>query len=85
MVIGCLVGMVLGLRFKVLVLVPVISIAFAIVVVDGMVRGAGVWRLALAMVVIATSMQLCYILGNVARLVLGSASTAAGTPARARF
>jgi hypothetical protein len=85
MVIGCLVGAALGQRFKVLVLVPVICVALAVVVVDGIARGAGVWRLALAMIAIATSIQLCYILGNIARLVLGSARTTAETPARAQL
>jgi hypothetical protein len=72
MAIGILVGAVLGLRFKVLVLVPVICVALAIVLVDGIARGDGLWWLALAMVVIATSLQLGYILGIVVRFVLGA-------------
>jgi hypothetical protein len=73
MVIGILVGTVLGLRFKVLVLVPVSCVALPIVVVDGIARGDELWRLALAVIVIATSLQLGYILGNVVRFVIGAA------------
>ncbi len=73
MAIGILVGAVLGLRFKVLVLVPVICVAIPIVLAAGIAHGDGVWRLALAMVVIATSLQVGYILGNVTRFLLGAA------------
>jgi len=73
MAIGILVGAVLGLRFKVLVLVPVICVALAIVLVDGIARGDGLWWLALAMIVITTSLQLGYILGNVVRFAMGAA------------
>jgi hypothetical protein len=71
--VGVLLGAVLGLRFKVLVLVPVICAALPIVVVAGIARGEGLWRLALAMIVVATSLQLGYILGIVVRFVLGAA------------
>jgi hypothetical protein len=70
-----LVGAVLGLRFKVFVLVPVISGALAIVVVDGIARGDPLWRLAFTMIVIATVLQLGYILGNVVRFVISAART----------
>ena len=73
MVIGILVGAVLGLRFKVLVLVPVICGALSIVVVDGIARGDGLLRIAVAMIVIATSVQLGFVLGIVTRSVMGAA------------
>jgi len=68
-----LVGAVLGLRFRVFVLVPVICGALAIAVVDGLARGDGLWRLVLAMIMIAASLQLGYILGIVVRFVMGAA------------
>jgi len=68
--IGILVGAVLGLRFKVFVLVPVICIGLAIVAVDGVARGDDPWLLAISMIVIATSLQVGYFGGGV---VMGSA------------
>jgi len=73
MMIGILVGTVLGLRFKVLILVPVVCGALPIVVVSGIARGEGLWRLALSMIVIAMSLQLGYVLGIVARFVMVAA------------
>jgi hypothetical protein len=70
--IGVLVGAVLGLRFKVFVLVPVICIALAIVAVDGVARGDELWRLAISMIVIATALQVGYILGIVTQFVMAS-------------
>jgi hypothetical protein len=66
---GVLVGAVLGLRFKVFVLVPAICGALAIVVVDGIARGDGLLRLVLTMITIAMALQLGYILGTVVRFV----------------
>jgi len=63
----------LGLRFKVLILVPVTGFAWAIVAVDGIARGDSVWQLAIAMVVVATSVQLGYLGGGVLRFVIGTA------------
>jgi len=68
-----LVGAMLGLRFKVFVLVPVICGALAIAVVEGIAGGDGLWRLVFAMIVIAASLQLGYILGIVVRFVMGAA------------
>ena len=70
--IGILVGMVLGIRCKVFVLVPVICVALAIAVIDGIARGDGLWRLAFALIVIAISVQLGYFLGLVTQSVMGA-------------
>jgi hypothetical protein len=61
-------GAVLGLRLK--VFVPVICGALALVVVDGIARGDALWRLAFSMIMVATALQLEYILGNVIRFVM---------------
>jgi len=68
-----LVGAVLGLRFKVFVLVPVICGALAIAVVEGIARGDGPLRLVFAMITITASLQLGYILGIVIRFVISAA------------
>jgi len=70
---GALAGAVLGLRFKVLVLVPVICVALAIVLVNGIARSDGVWWLAFTMIMIATALQLGYVLGIVVRVVINAA------------
>jgi len=70
---GVLVGAVLGLRFKVLVLVPMICAALPVIVVSGITRGEGVWRLALAMIVVAISLQLGYVLGSFVQSIMGAA------------
>jgi len=68
-----LVGAVLGLRFKVLILVPAIGFSVLVVTVNGIVLGESVWRLALVMVVAATAIQLGYIGGTVAQLLFRAA------------
>jgi hypothetical protein len=65
-----LIGAVLGHRFKAFVLIPVICVALAIVAVCGGARGDGLWQLAGPMIAITVSLQLGYIGGSVARLVL---------------
>ena len=69
MVTGILVGAVLGLRFKVLVVVPVICVELAIVLVDGIARGNGAWWTALAMIAIVISTQVGYFTGNIIKPV----------------
>ena len=70
---GILVGAVLGVRFNVLVLVPVICGALVIVLLDGIARGGGFWWVATTMIVIATALQLGYVLGSVVHFVMGAA------------
>jgi hypothetical protein len=70
--IGILVGIVLGMPLNVLVLVPVICIALAIAVLDGIARWDGLWHPTFVMIVIATSVQLGYFLGVVAKSAMGS-------------
>jgi hypothetical protein len=70
--IGILVGaLLLGLRFTVFVLVPVICIALATTAVGGVVRGDDLWQLAISMIMIATAVQVGYILGVIIRFVTG--------------
>jgi hypothetical protein len=68
-VISFFIGLVLGLRFKVFILVPAIGLALAMVAVNGIVED-GVWWLVGTMVVVATSLQLGYVGGSILRLVI---------------
>ena len=65
---GFLIGVVLGLRCKVFILVPAIGLALAAVAVNGLVVEAGVWRVVGAMVVVATLLQLGYFGGSILQL-----------------
>jgi len=58
---GFLIGVVLGLRFKMLVLVPTIGLVLAMVATTG----AGTWQLVGTMIVVATSLQLGYLGGGI--------------------
>jgi len=57
--ISFLIGLVLGLRFKVFILVPAVGLALAMVAVNG--AGDGTWQLVGTMVVVASSLQLGYV------------------------
>jgi hypothetical protein len=69
MVIGSLVGLLLGLRFKVAVFVPVILTALVFVYIDGLVHADGPSQIVLEMIAISTAAQLGYLGGCVLRLV----------------
>jgi hypothetical protein len=75
-----LVGAVLGLRFRVLILVPAIGLSVAVATANGIVLGESLWRLALVTVVVAMAIQLGYVLGTVAQL-FGWAGSAVGSDA----
>jgi hypothetical protein len=68
--ISFLIGVSLGLRFTVLILVPAIGLALALVAVHGIVVEEGIWRLIGSMVVVATFIQLGYLGGNALRSVI---------------
>jgi hypothetical protein len=69
---GVLIGAVLGLRFKMLVLVPVICGALTFIGIDGIARGDTLWRLVFTMIMIAVALQLGYMLGIVLRFVMST-------------
>jgi hypothetical protein len=74
-----LVGLVLGLRFKVFILVPAIGFTLAMVAVTGNVDG--VWWLVGKMVVAAIFLQLGYVSGSILRF--GISATRAADHGRA--
>jgi hypothetical protein len=60
--ISVFVGAALGLRFKVFILVPMISFALALIAVSGALRGKSIWDVTVPMAVVATCTQLGYII-----------------------
>jgi hypothetical protein len=74
--ISFLIGVVLGLRFKVLILIPIIGLALGMVAVHGIAVEDGVWWLVGKMVVVATFLQLGYVGGSI--LQFGVCATRAG-------
>jgi xanthosine utilization system XapX-like protein len=63
------IGVVLGLRFRMLILVPAMGLALAMVVFNGVLVGESIWQLAGTMVVVATVVQLGYFGGSILPLV----------------
>jgi hypothetical protein len=62
-IIGVFVGIALGLRFKVLVLVPAIASAIIFVLIVGLARGDSFWSIVLATVIVGIALQLGYLVG----------------------
>jgi hypothetical protein len=70
--IGIFVGLLLGARFTVFVLVPVICVALAFAIVDWIAQADGLWRPIFEVIAIAISVQFGYMLGLVSQSVVGS-------------
>jgi hypothetical protein len=61
---ACLVGgFVLGLRFRVLVLVPVILVCIVVIAGVGIALRAGLWPIAIAIIITAFGVQVGYLIG----------------------
>jgi hypothetical protein len=67
MVLGALFGAPLGMHFRVLVLVPAMLIAVALVTAIGVASDEGVRALAVTVIAVAASLQAGYIAGGVLR------------------
>jgi hypothetical protein len=76
--IGVLIGVALGLRFKVLILIPVIVLAIVGAAVAGVARGDQMLSVALTMVIVATALQVGYLGGIVIRAVCRGISLPSG-------
>jgi hypothetical protein len=63
-IVSILIGALLGLRFRVFILVPAITFALVLVIGVGVARESGIWWIALEMVVVATALQLGYLGGS---------------------
>ena len=77
-----LAGLVLGQRFRILVLVPALMLALLAGVGSGVARADGIWWTALMAVAAATALQIGYLIGLVIRdiPVIGRASRTAASP-----
>jgi hypothetical protein len=62
--VSTLLGAAFGLRFGVLILVPVMALELGIVAINGLAVGESFGRLALVMSLVATSSQLGYLGGS---------------------
>jgi hypothetical protein len=62
-VVSALLGAVLGLRFKVLILVPTVSIGLFVILGGGLVLHNSLTRVALAATLMATCLQVGYLAG----------------------
>ena len=72
-----LIGAVLGLRFRVMVLMPAIAISGLVIVGVELARGTGLSLAAVEMVVAVASIQIGYLGGAAIRLFLAAARGAA--------
>jgi hypothetical protein len=70
-VISVLAGIALGLRYRVVILVPAIILVAIFAMVVGIARGDDFWSLTLAMVAAGTAVQLGYLVGITIRAVIG--------------
>ena len=64
-IVGVLVGALLGMRFRVFILLPVVLLTVAIVAAVGLARESGAWRILLEIVVVMTALELGYLGGSV--------------------
>jgi hypothetical protein len=78
-VFGFLTGMLFGLRFTVLVLVPVIMLTWMLTISIDAMRGLGFWWVVLDMFVLSTALQFGYVAGG-ALAILRSALDATQEP-----
>jgi predicted Na+-dependent transporter len=62
-ILNLLAGLVLGQRFKVLVLVPAIVLALLVAIGAGIARGDGVWSTALMAGAVGMALQIGYLAG----------------------
>jgi hypothetical protein len=59
-IVTILCGAMLGLRYKIFILLPAATFMLVFVIGVGVARGAGIWGIALDMMVATTAMQLGY-------------------------
>jgi hypothetical protein len=79
-----LIGAALGMRFKVLIVIPVIGLALLGTAAVGIAHGDPIGLVVLTMVLIATTLQLGYLAGVVSRHVLVSVGVPRTTNGTAR-
>ncbi len=71
-IISVVVGVVLGLRYKVLILVPAVMFAMLLAIIVGVARADSFWSIVLTTAVLGTAIQLGYLAGAVIRAAIAS-------------
>jgi hypothetical protein len=71
-VIGVVVGIVLGLRYKVLILVPAAMFAMISAIIIGVAHADGLWSIVLMTVELITAVQLGYLAGTVTHMTIAA-------------
>jgi hypothetical protein len=67
-----LTGAVLGMRLRILSIIPPISIALIAIAAIGTVRGDALWFIISAMMLVAICLQFGYVMGSVSRFALAA-------------
>jgi hypothetical protein len=80
LIISFLVGMVLGQRFKVLILLPAIALALITVLSGGIARAEPAWSIFLMAVGVTIAIQLGYLIGTGVRAIIIGARAARPYP-----
>jgi hypothetical protein len=70
-ILGLLCGLVLGLRFDVLILLPAILLGWFVAMADGLIAGGSAGSIAVGMAVAAIALQAGYLFGVAAQWVVG--------------
>jgi hypothetical protein len=78
-IVSVLVGALLGMRFRVFILLPVVLLAVAIVATVGLARESGAWRILLEIVVVMTALELGYLGGSVGARIWSASRKSPGT------
>jgi hypothetical protein len=64
MILGSLLGIALGQRFKVLILLPAIAFTVLLAALVGFTRHEGIWHFAFVAITVATFIQIGYLVGS---------------------
>jgi hypothetical protein len=71
-IITVLAGIALGLRYKVFVLVPAVSLTIMFAAIGGIAHGDRLWSILFAMAILGTAVQFGYLAGIMIRAAVGS-------------
>ena len=71
-IIGAVVGIVLGLRYKILILVPALMFAMTLAIIVGVASADNFWSVVLTTVAVVIAVQLGYLAGIVIRAVIAA-------------
>jgi hypothetical protein len=74
-IISVLAGIALGLRYKVFVLVPAVTLTVMFAVMGGIAHGDHLWSILLTMAILGTAVQFGYLAGIMIRASVGSIFT----------